>query len=175
MSDHVIIGKRQRLCHPPAVYTEWQAEDIELPGEEEGASEEYPTAKATLKEGSNAARVLPDIQAAPEPRNSAIDSPEIPKYLQASLSPQQFTMSHREHREAFDHVEQAMAARGDATQLHFLGTGCAEPSKYRGSSAIHLVMRDGRGLMIDAGEGAFGQLVRHHGQEVALQQVLLAR
>ena len=33
---------------------------------------------------------------------------------------------------------QALAAAGDGTQVVFLGTGSAEPSKYRGASAIHL-------------------------------------
>ncbi|EIE26920.1 hypothetical protein COCSUDRAFT_59422 [Coccomyxa subellipsoidea C-169] len=57
----------------------------------------------------------------------------------------------------------AMAARGDAAQVLFLGTGCAEPSKYRGGAAVHVRLSDGRGLLLDAGEGALGQLVRHFG------------
>ncbi|CAL5221692.1 g3928 [Coccomyxa viridis] len=63
------------------------------------------------------------------------------------------------------------ALRRDTGQLLFLGTGCAEPSKYRGSSGIHLRFHNGRGLLIDAGEGVHGQLVRHYGPVAAQQQV----
>ncbi len=65
---------------------------------------------------------------------------------------------------------QAMAARGDAAQVLFLGTGCAEPSKYRGGAAVHVRLSDGRGLLLDAGEGALGQLVRHFGPAGAVKQ-----
>lgn len=36
------------------------------------------------------------------------------------------------------------ALRHDTGHLLFLGTGCAEPSKYRGSSGIHLRFHNGR-------------------------------
>lgn len=52
-----------------------------------------------------------------------------------------------------------------------MGTGCAEPSAYRGGSALHVRLRDGRGLLLDAGEGALGQLVRHYGPAGATKQV----
>lgn len=65
---------------------------------------------------------------------------------------------------------QAMAASSDAAQVLFLGTGCAEPSKHRGGAAVHVRLRDGRGLMLDAGEGALGQLARHFGPSGAAQQ-----
>lgn len=39
-----------------------------------------------------------------------------------------------------------MAAGGDDTEVIFLGTGAAEPSKYRGASAIHLRCRPDTGL-----------------------------
>ncbi|GIM10126.1 hypothetical protein Vretimale_13897 [Volvox reticuliferus] len=61
---------------------------------------------------------------------------------------------------------------GDVSVL-FLGTGCAEPSKYRGASAV-LVMGLGptRGsLLIDAGEGTYGAMVRWLGPRGAMEQV----
>ena len=61
----------------------------------------------------------------------------------------------------------------DAGQMLFLGTGCAEPSRYRGSSGVHLRLRNGRGALIDAGEGVHGQLLRHYGPALAQQQVRL--
>ena len=63
------------------------------------------------------------------------------------------------------------ALQGDAGSLLFLGTGCAEPSKHRGSSGIHLRLHGGRGALIDAGEGVHGQLVRHYGRALAQEQV----
>ncbi|CAM6086609.1 unnamed protein product [Calypogeia fissa] len=53
-------------------------------------------------------------------------------------------------------------------QLVFLGTGCAEPSKKRGSSSILLQVRGAQGAMLlDAGEGAAGQLFRRFGEQAA--------
>ena len=72
-------------------------------------------------------------------------------------------------------LAQAMAARGDASQVLFLGTGCAEPSKYRGGAAVHVRLADGRGLLLDAGEGALGQLVRHFGPAGAAKQACVLK
>ena len=66
---------------------------------------------------------------------------------------------------------QDMARRGDRAQVLFLGTGCAEPSKYRGSSGVHVRLGSGRGLLLDAGEGAWGGLVRHYGPAQAQAEV----
>ena len=43
------------------------------------------------------------------------------------------------------------------------GTGSAEPNKYRGSSAILIRMASGASVLLDAGEGAAGALVRRFG------------
>ncbi|KAK9829441.1 hypothetical protein WJX72_005893 [[Myrmecia] bisecta] len=66
---------------------------------------------------------------------------------------------------------QEAIARGDTTQVVFLGTGSAEPSKYRGASAIHVRFDHGWGILMDAGEGAYGQLIRRYGYKGAAQQV----
>ncbi len=66
---------------------------------------------------------------------------------------------------------QDMARRGDKALVLFLGTGCAEPSKYRGSSGIHVRLDSGLGLLLDAGEGAWGGLIRHYGLEQAKAEV----
>ena len=68
-------------------------------------------------------------------------------------------------------MPQVMAQQGNGTQVLFLGTGCAEPSKYRGSSGIHVRLGNDRGLLLDAGEGVWGQLLRHYGPEKARAQV----
>ena len=66
---------------------------------------------------------------------------------------------------------QDMAQRDDKAQVLFLGTGSAEPSKYRGSSGIHVRLNSGRGLLLDAGEGVWGGLIRHYGPEQAKAEV----
>ena len=60
---------------------------------------------------------------------------------------------------------QAVAQQGPS--IFFLGTGCAEPSKYRASSGILVRMGFGRGLLMDAGEGTWGQMVRFFGSSMA--------
>lgn len=56
-------------------------------------------------------------------------------------------------------------SRGDRRKLLacFLGTGCAVPSKHRAPAAIYLHAFDSGGVLLDAGEGSVGQLVRLFG------------
>jgi ribonuclease Z len=67
--------------------------------------------------------------------------------------------------------KQAMAEREDPAQVLFLGTGSAEPSKYRGSAGMHVRLGPGKGLLLDAGEGAWGGLLRHYGPAQARAEV----
>lgn len=61
---------------------------------------------------------------------------------------------------------------GSRTGVFFLGTGCSEPSAWRGGSAILLrVEENSMSLMIDAGEGTYGQLIRYFGEEEARKLV----
>jgi ribonuclease Z len=57
----------------------------------------------------------------------------------------------------------------------FLGTGSAEPSKYRGPSAIYFEMKDSKNqiqcFLMDCGEGTFGQLIRIFGYRRALERL----
>ncbi|KAG6555660.1 hypothetical protein Mapa_002896 [Marchantia paleacea] len=57
-------------------------------------------------------------------------------------------------------------------QLVFFGTGCAEPSKKRGSSGILLQVKGtDRAFLMEAGEGVAGQFVRRFG-EVKAQTII---
>ncbi|OQR89068.1 zinc phosphodiesterase [Achlya hypogyna] len=49
-------------------------------------------------------------------------------------------------------------------KITFLGTGSAAPSKLRNSSAIYLEFQPNMGLLIDCGEGTYGQLWRQFGR-----------
>eukprot|EP01084_Bolivina_argentea_P249198 417062_1 len=51
-------------------------------------------------------------------------------------------------------------------ELAFLGTGSAQPSKYRNVSGIYLrLSKNGAGMLLDAGEGSLGQMWRLFGSE----------
>eukprot|EP00884_Botryococcus_braunii_P017400 jgi/Botrbrau1/4343/Bobra.0232s0032.1 len=56
-------------------------------------------------------------------------------------------------------------------EIVFLGTGAAIPSKYRNVTATYLDLFDRGGLLMDCGEGTYGQLVRRYGQDGALDVV----
>ncbi|GAQ86315.1 hypothetical protein KFL_002820100 [Klebsormidium nitens] len=60
-------------------------------------------------------------------------------------------------------ASEGLRFRGAVPQVLFLGTGSAEPSKYRGGSAILLTLTPGNALLMDCGEGAAGQLFRTGG------------
>ncbi|XP_068007755.1 zinc phosphodiesterase ELAC protein 2 isoform X2 [Melanerpes formicivorus] len=51
-------------------------------------------------------------------------------------------------------------------EIVFLGTGSAIPMKIRNVSATLVNTSPGRSLLLDCGEGTFGQLCRHYGQGV---------
>lgn len=62
-------------------------------------------------------------------------------------------------------VSAADTARVDPEfEVSFLGTSSAIPSKYRNVTGIYAILGRGRALMMDAGEGTYGQLVRKFGR-----------
>lgn len=65
-----------------------------------------------------------------------------------------------------------MALKRDPSYLIFLGTGCAQPSSWRGSSAILVVISANQKLiLLDCGEGTLGQIVRYYGAQKAKKMV----
>jgi ribonuclease BN (tRNA processing enzyme) len=70
--------------------------------------------------------------------------------------------------------EHPFSTFSEATDIEIvtLGTGSALPSKYRNvSSTIILSKRNGN-ILLDAGEGTFGQISRHFGPEKTLHDIL---
>jgi len=53
-----------------------------------------------------------------------------------------------------------------------LGTGSALPSKYRNVSSTIILSKRSGNVLLDAGEGTFGQICRHFGLEKTLKEVL---
>ena len=56
-------------------------------------------------------------------------------------------------------------------ELAFLGTGSSAPAKYRNVSGLFLDQKTRGGLIVDCGEGSFGQLCRLYGAETARAKV----
>ena len=81
----------------------------------------------------------------PSARSDAYLSEEVPSALRA-LSP------------------------GDV-ELVFLGTGSSMPAKYRNVSGLFLDQKTRGGVILDCGEGSFGQLCRLYGAETARAKV----
>lgn len=51
----------------------------------------------------------------------------------------------------------------DELEITFLGTGSAVPSKYRNVTGIYFDFFKKGSMMVDCGEGSYGQLVRRFG------------
>lgn len=54
----------------------------------------------------------------------------------------------------------------ECLEITFLGTGAAIPSKYRNVTGIYLNLFSRGGMLVDCGEGSFGQLKRRFGERV---------
>ena len=56
-------------------------------------------------------------------------------------------------------------------ELVFLGTGSSMPAKYRNVSGLFLDLKKHGGVIVDCGEGSFGQLCRAYGADAAREKV----
>lgn len=54
----------------------------------------------------------------------------------------------------------------ESLEITFLGTGAAIPSKYRNVTGIYLSLFARGGMLVDCGEGSFGQLKRRFGEGI---------
>ena len=61
---------------------------------------------------------------------------------------------------------------GDDLKVTPLGTGSAVPSKYRNVSSTLLHLPDGGYVLLDAGEGTWGQIARRFGEGESREKVL---
>jgi len=64
-----------------------------------------------------------------------------------------------------------ISLENSTTEVSFLGTGAAMPGKHRNVSSYHVNVASRCGVLLDCGEGTFGQLWRMHG-EAGTAQVL---
>ena len=111
---------------------------------------------------------------------AGLDASAIPRALVAR--------SVREDLDVLDAVARSRTEKSDAylseevpsalralspgdVELVFLGTGSSMPAKYRNVSGLFLDQKTRGGLIVDCGEGSFGQLCRLYGAETARAKV----
>lgn len=58
---------------------------------------------------------------------------------------------------------QLQKVAADELEVTFLGTGSAVPSKYRNVTCIYLDFFKKGSMLLDCGEGSYGQLIRRFG------------
>lgn len=95
--------------------------------------------------------------------------------LNADLGSHLFSVVHYFQANRMDKTDPCllkMAFEMDQSYVLFLGTGCAEPSSWRGTSAILLSICEGQEvILLDCGEGTYGQIVRYFGEDGARDMV----
>ena len=74
-------------------------------------------------------------------------------------------------RDARDVPASLRALEPGDRELVFLGTGSSMPAKYRNVSGLFLDSKKHGGVLVDCGEGSFGQLCRAYGEEAAREKL----
>ncbi|XP_039754100.1 ribonuclease Z, mitochondrial isoform X1 [Pararge aegeria] len=88
----------------------------------------------------------------------------IQDYIQETMDADGFVPSLDQFRHLVDRMRYAKTElQKEYPKVVFLGTGSCIPSKTRNTSAIVLHIDEQRSILLDCGEGTFGQLVRFYG------------
>ncbi|CAG4979541.1 unnamed protein product [Colias eurytheme] len=87
----------------------------------------------------------------------------IQDYIQETMDVDGFVPSLEQFRRLVDTMRYAKSDAKEYPKVVFLGTGSCIPSKTRNTSAIVLQIDEQRSMLLDCGEGTFGQLVRFYG------------
>ncbi|CAH0719588.1 unnamed protein product, partial [Brenthis ino] len=88
----------------------------------------------------------------------------IQDYIQEAMDADGFVSSLEHFRKLVEDMRYAKRdSQKEYPKVVFLGTGSCIPSKTRNTSAIVLHIDEDRSMLLDCGEGTFGQLVRFYG------------
>ncbi|CAH0751050.1 unnamed protein product, partial [Diatraea saccharalis] len=87
----------------------------------------------------------------------------VQDYIQEAMDVDGFAASLDHFRRQVEGMRYAKTDCKEYPKVVFLGTGSCIPSKTRNTSAIVLHVDDNRSILMDCGEGTFGQLVRFYG------------
>ncbi|XP_049868764.1 ribonuclease Z, mitochondrial isoform X2 [Pectinophora gossypiella] len=88
----------------------------------------------------------------------------IQDYIQETMDVDGFVGSLEQFRRLVDSMRYTKrGSQQEYPKVVFLGTGSCIPSKTRNTSAIVIHVDENRSILLDCGEGTFGQLVRFYG------------
>ncbi|KAM7069555.1 zinc phosphodiesterase ELAC protein 2 isoform 2-T2 [Molossus nigricans] len=88
------------------------------------------------------------------------------EFIAEALELPNFQESVQEYRKTAPDVPVAADNKSQYPEIIFLGTGSAIPMKIRNVSATLVNISSDKSLLLDCGEGTFGQLCRHFGDDV---------
>ncbi|XP_027630747.1 zinc phosphodiesterase ELAC protein 2 [Tupaia chinensis] len=88
------------------------------------------------------------------------------EFIAEALELPNFQESVQEYRKSAQDSPAPAETRSQYPEIIFLGTGSAIPMKIRNVSATLVNISSDRSLLLDCGEGTFGQLCRHYGDDV---------
>nr|KAF6415581.1 elaC ribonuclease Z 2 [Molossus molossus] len=88
------------------------------------------------------------------------------EFIAEALELPNFQESVQEYRKTATDVPVAADNKSQYPEIIFLGTGSAIPMKIRNVSATLVNISSDKSLLLDCGEGTFGQLCRHFGDDV---------
>ncbi|XP_029782577.1 zinc phosphodiesterase ELAC protein 2 isoform X2 [Suricata suricatta] len=98
-------------------------------------------------------------------QRDAVVNCNLDEFVAEALELPNFRESVQEYQKAAQDGP-APAEKSQYPEIVFLGTGSAIPMKIRNVSATLVNISPDRSLLLDCGEGTFGQLCRHYGDEV---------
>ncbi|XP_052759538.1 ribonuclease Z, mitochondrial isoform X3 [Galleria mellonella] len=87
----------------------------------------------------------------------------IQDYIQETMDVDGFVGSLEHFRQQVDSMRYVKGNAKEYPKVVFLGTGSCIPSKTRNTSAIVVQIDENRSILMDCGEGTYGQLVRFYG------------
>ncbi|XP_054564963.1 zinc phosphodiesterase ELAC protein 2 isoform X2 [Eptesicus fuscus] len=88
------------------------------------------------------------------------------EFIDEALKLPNFEQSVQEYKETARDSPAPAEKKGQYPEIIFLGTGSAIPMKIRNVSATLVNLSSDKSLLLDCGEGTFGQLCRHYGDNV---------
>ncbi|KAF5911906.1 hypothetical protein HPG69_015884 [Diceros bicornis minor] len=130
-----------------------------FPCKEEGASFSVPTVRGEC---------LLKYQLRPrrEWQRDAIVTCNPDEFIAEALELPNFQESVQEYRKTAQDSPAPAETRSQYPEIIFLGTGSAIPMKIRNVSSTLVNISSDKSLLLDCGEGTFGQLCRHYGNDV---------
>ncbi|KAM9045894.1 zinc phosphodiesterase ELAC protein 2 isoform 7-T7 [Megaptera novaeangliae] len=99
-------------------------------------------------------------------QRDAIVTCDPEEFITEALELPNFQESVQEYRKTVQDGPAPAEERGQYPEVVFLGTGSAIPMKIRNVSSTLINISSDASLLLDCGEGTFGQLCRHYGDEV---------